>query len=147
MIVNNTTDLPDKLIAIAVAFSIQAGVEIDRITVKNKAEGVIAGQWGWYFPTTREIVLIVPRKVMHYRSKQKYSHKMCSVKSRAEFLVRVMAHELRHAYQFQVGKMWMGMTRYDRVMRELDAESYEEQKVHEWRVKFDDLNQLAASRR
>src|SRR3954453_8235882 len=86
---NNTTDLPDKLIAIAVAFSIQSGVEISSITLTNKRERNVHGNWGKYFPLQREITLNVPRQLLVYRSAQPYSGRMVTCKSRAEWLVRV----------------------------------------------------------
>jgi hypothetical protein len=147
VILHNTTDIPDKLVAISVAYSIQVGVEISSITLTNKRERYVHGNWGRYFPLSREITLNVPRQLFVFCSAQPYSGRMITCKSRAEWLVRVMAHELRHAFQFQIQKINIGLTLENRRWRELDCESYEEQQVMRWRSQFGDLAEVAASNR
>lgn len=140
----NTTDIPDQLIAIAVAFSIQQGVEIDEIVVKNKAEGKTHGQWGWYFSHNRKVVLIVPQVVTKLTGRQKYTRRPYYMTSRTEFLIAIMAHELRHAYQHQILKEHMGVA--NRARHELDAERYETQKLNDWRRQYGEVAAASRSR-
>lgn len=143
MRVNNTTDIPNQLIAIAVAFCIAEGVEIDEIVVKNKMEGRITGQWGWYFPKDRRVVLIVPREIKHtYSGRTQYAGLPFKMESRSEFLIMIMAHELHHAYQHQVQHEAMG--RVNKVRHEVEAECEQIAVLNKWRKMYGDV--AAASR-
>lgn len=141
MIFRNTTDIPDKLIAIAVAHSLPEGVVIEEIVIRNKMENHVAGQWGWYYPNARKIVLIVPRQLTGYISKLKYTRLPISFNSRFEFVIAVMAHEIRHAWQYQksIGRE---MTIRE---KEVDAEKYERQQLFSWRAKMDQMEKAASS--
>lgn len=141
MIFRNTTDIPDRLIAIAVAHSLPEGVVIDEIVIKNKMENHVTGQWGWYYPNARKIVLIVPRSLDGYIGKLKYTRLPISFNSRVEFVIAVMAHEIRHAWQYQksIGRE---MTIRE---KEVDAERYERAKLYEWRAKLDQMEKAASS--
>ena len=143
MIFRNTTDIPDKLIAIAVAHSLPEGVVIDEIVIKNKMEDHVNGQWGWYYPNARKIVLIVPRKLDGLITTMKYSRLSISFNSRVEFVIAVMAHEIRHAWQYQksIGRQ---MTIRE---KEVDAERYERAKLYEWRAKLDQMERAASAGR
>lgn len=146
LIIRNTTDIPDSLIAFAVAFSIEAGVEINEIIVKNKAEGVTRGQWGWYFVDEKRVVLIVPREVnllLTFGFRQKYSKRDCIIKTRAEFVIAVMAHELRHAAQYQLNfTKWAGDIM--NVPRELDAEHFEYNQLLKFHREYGDVQRAAS---
>jgi hypothetical protein len=140
VIINNTTDVPMTLVRVAIRHALDnlpdkgAGIEIDEVIVRNKAEGKTFGQWGWYFPASRKIVVIVPRVIaaQGLLMKLKHCHQNITIKSRVEFLVTVMAHEMRHAYQYQVSKYCTKDSRSNHYYRERDAELYEVLAWMEW---------------
>ena len=126
----NTTDIPLDLIKVAIQFAGQSGVEIKRIEVRNKEEGIYHGDYGKYYEQSKKIRLIVP-PVMNKPIQMKLRHfgKHITFQNRIEFVVAVMAHELRHGYQYQV----MGMEFACTAAKEYDAEKYEWEKLNEWR--------------
>lgn len=132
---SNSTDIPDQLVAIAVAHSLAEGVVIDEIVIRNKAYGKLAGKYGHYDPRYKQISINVPREVPHgFKNKMAYSKCWQTLNSRAEFLVAVIAHELRHAWQHQSdGETFKGMSQYTCAYRELDAESFENRMLAKWR--------------
>lgn len=136
MELRNTTDIPSRLIEIAVAFSIQENVEINEIVIKNKQEGISHGQWGWYFPTDKKVVLIVPQSIPSHgvKARLKYCGLSMQVMTRAEFVIAVMAHELRHAWQWQASGS--GAYKLSKPLRERDAEQYEYGMLAKWRQKM-----------
>lgn len=137
----NSTNIPDKLVAAIVAFVIPPDTldGVSEIVVKNKQRGKIRGQWGWYFSSDKKVVIIVPRKISaRYTFTKKYSKRKLSIGSRAEFLVAVLAHELRHAWQFKHWAEPSGFTwklEYNQMgkwAREVDAEIYEADTLLKW---------------
>lgn len=135
----NTTNIPDQLVAIAAAFVMPPDCPpVASIIVKNKARGKIGGQWGWHYPQDNQVVVIVPRRISRrYTFKLKYSKKSITFSSRAEFLVALLAHELRHAWQCQhwntpSSKWRLERTRVGKYAREVDAEMYELQMLRRW---------------
>jgi hypothetical protein len=135
VLIRNTTDIPNRLIEIAVAFSIQEGVDIKEIVIKNKKDGKTHGQWGWYFPNEKRVVLIVPQSIPEHgvRCPLKYSGLMVRVMTRAEFVIAVMAHELRHGWQWQIAS---NSFKLSKPLRERDAEQYEYGMLAKWRAQF-----------
>lgn len=129
----NTTDIPNRLIEIAVAFSIQENVMIHELTIKNKQDGIMHGRYGWYYPTDEKVVLVVPPSIpsIGIRRTGKYSGLRFTYMTRAEFVVGVMAHELRHAWQWQGSGN--GAYRMSKPLRERDAEQYEYGMLAKWR--------------
>lgn len=132
----NSTNIPDELIGFALGFVRKfdgMNLELPRtIIVKNKARGLVRGQWGWYFPDSRinpggKIVLIVPREINGSHSgKMRYSKLAYAIRSRAEFVVAVTAHEMRHHYQHTNWTGWrVSQTSEGRLAREVDAEVFE----------------------
>jgi len=135
----NTTNLPDRLIAIAAAFAMPPDCPpVASIVIKNKRRGKVAGQWGWYYHEDNQVVVIVPRKISHeHKLKLKFTKKQVSFSSRAEFLVSVIAHELRHVWQFQhwntpAMKWRLERTRVGKYAREVDAEMYQTAILRKW---------------
>ena len=136
MLMRNTTSVPDKLIEIAVAFSIQENIALSEIVIKNKQAGVMHGQMGWYYPTDKKVVIIVPpniSEVWGMKMRGKYTHLQMSVGSRAEFIVSVMAHELRHAWQHQASGQWDTLYINNKQLKERDAEHYQYGMLAKWR--------------
>lgn len=136
MILRNTTSVPDKLIEIAVAFSIQENIALSEIVVKNKQVGIKHGQMGWYYPGDKKVVLIVPpeiNSIWGLKMRGKYTHLNQTVYSRAEFIVAVAAHELRHAWQHQSSGRWESFYLPFRQMSERDAEQYQYGMLAKWR--------------
>ena len=146
MILRNTTSIPDQLIAIAVAHCIQAGVEVNEIVVKNKAAGKVNGQWGWYYPSDKKVVLIVPQEIKAHTHRAKYSKLTIRINSRAEFLIAVMAHELRHAWQWQVDRKNLDGSSLAKFIRERDAERYELGMLMLWQQAHGTVQAQAACR-
>lgn len=131
----NSTDIPDKIIAVAVARALSAlprgnEIEIDEIVIKNKKDGKEFGQWGWYFPGQKRIVLIVPRTWTSRTVRKRYLNVGMVLHTRYDFVIAVMAHELRHAWQYQIdgAEKWKA----SRFAREVDAEMFESQQIREW---------------
>jgi hypothetical protein len=135
VLIRNTTDIPNRLIEIAVAFSIQEGVDIKEIVIKNKKDGKTHGQWGWYFPNEKRVVLIVPQSIPEHgvRCPLKYSGLHIRVMTRAEFVIAVTAHELRHGWQYQCASTAYKLSK---PLRERDAEQYEYGMLAKWRAQF-----------
>lgn len=139
----NTTNIPDRLVAIAAAFAIPPGCPtVSRITIKNKRHGKVMGQWGWFYPDDNHVIVIVPRKITRVHTiRLKFSKKETRISSRAEFLVRVLAHEMRHAWQYAnwntPSMKWrLERTRVGKYAREVDAELYEIDTIRRWRLEI-----------
>jgi len=135
----NTTDIPDRLVAIAAAFAFPPDCPpIARITIKNKRRGKVKGQWGWFYPGENHVIVIVPRKISRtYEFKLRFSRKSVRFSSRAEFLVMILAHEMRHAWQqanwTSPSMKWrLDRTRVGKYAREVDAEMYEKEMLRKW---------------
>lgn len=130
MIYNNTTDVSDKLIAYIANFVCPKDIELNEIVIRHKMEGNIHGQWGWHYPDRKKVVIIVPRSIPEqgYRFTTKYAKIKMVFYSRVEFIVAILAHEMRHAYQHQ-----FKYRNNSKVERELDAEYYEEEMLDKWR--------------
>jgi len=135
----NTTNIPDRLVAIAAAFAMPPDCPpIACITVKNKRRGKIGGQWGWFYPDDNQVITIIPRRITRTHDfKLRYTKKRIRFSTRAEFLVHIMAHELRHAWQWKhwntpAMKWRLERTRVGKYAREVDAEIYQMQILRKW---------------
>ena len=136
MILRNTTSVPNKLIEIAVAFSIQENIALSEIVIKNKQAGIKHGRMGWYYPTDKKVVLIVPpdiSDIFGMKLRGRHTHLNMGVMSRAEFVISVMAHELRHAWQHQSSGRWDTYYLPFRAASERDAENYQYGMLAKWR--------------
>lgn len=135
MLLRNDTNIPDKLIEIAIAFSIQENIALSEIVIKNKRAGVLHGQMGWYYPTDKKVAIIVPpviSEIFGMQMRGNVTHLNQTVYSRAEFVVAVLAHELRHAWQYQAsGKA--EMYQRSKNISERDAENYQYGMLARWR--------------
>lgn len=138
----NTTDIPDKLIAIAMAFGMPDGLPNDHLAavhIKNKRHGKVGGRWGWYYPGDKAIILIVPRRIIRPHTYTKHHCKReIIIGSRVDFLVAVMAHEMRHAWQYlnwntPASRWKLDRTRIGKYAREVDAELFEIATLDRWR--------------
>lgn len=128
---HNTTDIPIELVKVVIAFSAQPGIEIKSITLRNKAVGLQHGNFGMYYHD-RRITLTIP-PIMNNPINMKLVHcgKYITIRNRIEFVVAVLAHELRHAYQFQVkGLEYLNACS---AAKEFDAEMYEYLILERWR--------------
>jgi len=106
------------------------------IQFKNKQKGIYHGQWGWYYSKDKRVVLIIPPsfngKVI--RDRLRYSKKYIEMRNRVEFIVAIMAHELRHHWQHENWDGWRLDRKGDgKWCREVDAEIYELQMLRKWR--------------
>ena len=135
----NTTDIPDQLIFAAIKHGLPPDTDLPaHFIIKNKKGGKVGGHWGWYYNQERRVVLIVPRVLKRpVTFPLKYSKRPIEIRSRGEFLVAVMAHELRHHYQFTHWNGWrLQFDSLGKLAREVDAELYELRKLEEWRLIF-----------
>lgn len=153
----NSTDIPDKLVGIALEFSAACLTNLklpDQVIIKNKSVGRTVGQWGWYFPKPlNKIVLIVPRVIRPggHRYLSRYTKVWCTINSRAEFVVSVLAHELRHCWQWQNWDTPLSRWKLKhgdflaRQVREVDAERFEYTQTAAWRRMLEEQVKAAAS--
>lgn len=147
-ILRNSTNIPDKLVAICVAFAMPPDCAelISSIVIKNKRRGKVHGRWGWYYISDGKVVIIVPRRITRpHASIRRYSRRKLIITSRADFLVAILAHEMRHAWQEKhwrtPASQWkLGKDRLGKFAREADAEHYECDTIQKWRVEFGTLN-------
>ena len=137
MIINNLTDIPHAMIEFAIRMNsdiIKEGIEINEIKLYNKKERKIFGNWGYYYPHAKLITLRVPRILTYVNAKLRVSKAKIVMHSRAEFVVSVLAHEMRHAYQYQVEQL---QRKYNEpilsYIMEVEAESYQLKKLREFR--------------
>lgn len=135
----NTTNVPDRLVAIAAAFAMPPDCPpIACIVIKNKRRDKIGGQWGWFYPSDNQVMVIVPRRITKtHEFKLRYTKKKVRFSSRAEFLVMLMAHELRHAWQWKhwntpAMKWRLERTRVGKYAQEVDAEMYQMAILRKW---------------
>jgi hypothetical protein len=133
MELRNTTDIPTELLKVVIQFAGQQGIIIKSIKLRNKAEGKESrGNWGMYYHDKR-ISLTVPTKIPEcgITTKLTYCGKYITIRNRVEFIVAVLAHELRHAYQMQVeGLKFLNACH---AAKEYDAEIYEYETLMKWR--------------
>lgn len=138
----NSTNIPDKLVAISLAFAMPPDCSefVSCITVKNKRRGKFLGQWGWYYHSDQRVVIIVPRKIARPHTwTRKYSRKRVTIRSRGDFLVMIMAHELRHAWQKKhwntpASRWKLERTRTAKYAQEVDAQMYEYEVLLKWQA-------------
>lgn len=128
----NTTNIPDALVALVANFVKPGGVEIESISLRNKMSNRIAGNWGKYYVGNKSITLNVPKCINNYKTYRKYRKEWITVNNRAEFLVLVLAHEMRHAWQYQKSD-WSPKILTHNWYLEFDAETYEDQMLDKWR--------------
>lgn len=137
MLLRNSTDIPPILVRYIYDYVRLPDVDDpELIHIKNKARGIYHGRYGWYYPKDKRVVLIVPPdfngKVI--REKMKYSKLYLEIRNRVEFVVAVMAHELRHHWQRETWEGWrLSQSRDGRWCREVDAETYEIMMLKRWR--------------
>jgi hypothetical protein len=127
----NTTDIPIELIKVVIQFNAIKGIELKSIKIRNKKEGLTSGNYGLYYHSKR-ISLTVP-PVMNNPISMKLVHcgKYITIRDRIEFVVAVLSHELRHAWQFQVeGLKFLNACSQ---AKEYDAEMYEYETLMKWR--------------
>lgn len=128
---HNTTDIPIDLIKVVIAFSAQPGIEIKSIKLRNKKEGLRTGNFGMYYHNKHISLTIPPIIDNPICYKLANCGKYIAIRNRIEFVVYVMAHELRHAYQFQVkGLEFLNACS---AAKEYDAEMYGFQTLERWR--------------
>lgn len=143
----NSTNIPDKLVAIMVAFAMPPDCSefITSISVKNKRRGKIVGKWGYYYGSDQRVVVIVPRAVSRtYTFRRKWARTSLVISSRAEFLVAILAHEMRHAWQAkhwntEKSKWKLERDRLGKYAREADCEHYELMVLDRWKRQFGSL--------
>lgn len=129
----NTTDFPNQLVAIMydVISKDLDGVQVSSITLRNKQNGLTRGNWGMYYGRENRITLNVFRDVSYpYTGRTPYLKLERTYHTRAEWLISVLAHEMRHAYQ---AKLYQGqLTRMHAARLECDAELYERKAIGMW---------------
>lgn len=146
MYYKNTTNIPDQLVGIIANFVMPDGIDISEIILRNKQAGSIGGNWGKYYPMTRKITLVVPQEIKGFKDLRKHRREWTEIRNRTEFVVMVMAHEMRHAWQYQKSG-WSQRFLQSTAAMEYDAETYEAEMLDKWRAFIDEQNkQLMAAR-
>lgn len=127
----NTTNIPTELVKVVIAFSADKDIELKRLELRNKELGILHGQFGWYFRNEKKIRLIVPQQIPQagYNYKLRYLGKRIYIKDRIDFVVTVLAHELRHAWQMQLHPLEYQCV----IAKEYDAERYQYEILEKWR--------------
>lgn len=141
----NTTNIPNKLVEIAMAFSMPVGVEISSISLRNKIAGKLSGNWGRYYAADKSITLCIPNVIDKFPTKLRHYGLYYTLASRSEFIVSVIAHELRHAWQFQISG-WSKDALQSVSNIEWDAEKYEYEQLEKWRLFVGKEDNIIAAR-
>jgi len=142
----NTTNIPNRLVAIIANFVMPDGVDVNEISLRNKQAGRIDGNWGKYYPMDRKVTLNIPQVINGAREFRKYRKEWITLNSRTEFLVMVLAHELRHAWQYQKSGWHLSILK-NKWYKEFDAETYESEMLDKWRAFVDEQQQLLIAAR
>jgi hypothetical protein len=146
---NNTTDIPDNWVIAAYRHAIQPNVSINEVELRNKKEGIQHGRLGAYYNWNKSIRLVVPRIDVPQTYNLTYSKRTIHIANRMEFVVAVLAHELRHAWQWQASndmEYFSGPLSAQTLKKELDAETYELERLKSWRIMFGEVaNQAFAA--
>ena len=146
MYYKNTTNIPDQLVGIIANFVMPEGIDITEIILRNKQAGSINGNWGMYYPLNRKITLTVPQEIKGFKDLRSHRREWVEIRNRTEFVVMVMAHEMRHAWQYQKSG-WSHTFLNNKIPKEYDAETYEADMLDKWRLFINEQNkQLMAAR-
>lgn len=128
---HNTTDLPLELIKEVYHFTAPPGVAGVSVSVKNLSRGCCGRAWGH----CKRILVRVgpassyPSKFSHYKGRGYLDH---TYRDRTDALVHLMAHELRHLWQYEhpIGHRVFGSKgQYS----ERDADAYGIKMARAWR--------------
>lgn len=111
----------------------QDDIKLGEIVVKDKLRDNHYGRYGWYMPTDKRVCVMIPETVNNIRHDLKYSGLTLFYHTRVELMVAVMAHELRHAWQFQHHE---ARFKPCKALRERDAEQYMYGMLAKWRAQF-----------
>lgn len=129
MLIYNTTNIPESTIR-QIAKIVKPDIpEINSISLRNKKEGMIDGNWGKFYSLDYSITLCVPTHISEYNSGGKYLKNRFTLRDRYEFIALVLAHEYQHAWQFIHHPDWFD----DKIRIEKDAEAYEVIGLNYWR--------------
>lgn len=133
-IIHNTTNIPNQLVAIVydVISRDLDNTKVKSITLRNKQEGLRRGNWGKYYSVENRITLNVIRGIVFpYQSKSPFLKLNRIYYNRAEWLVAILGHEMRHAWQCQgLEADWLLARRGPKI--EYDAEKYEVRALQVW---------------
>lgn len=135
----NTTNIPTALVAVIAAHAVESvaqGIELNVLELVNKKEGLTCGQFGWYFPIEKRVKLIVPTFWHPHSYRLRYLGAMHFLADRVEWIVSVLSHEMRHAWQWQMTQgEQRGRFMASKNLREYDAEFSQARAVMMWREK------------
>lgn len=130
--IQNSSDLPDVLVLVTFAHSLQPGVEISSITLCQKRMGLHTGNWGKYYAGREKAITLCVPTITPPTVHRKHARYLLTCADRVEWLVATLAHELRHGWQHQVAGWSMTYNIRD---LERDAEGYERLQLELWRRK------------
>jgi hypothetical protein len=134
MKIYNSTDIPSQVLDLLISIArdgLGDEVLINKLYVRNKKKDIIRGNWGYYHIAERNISVRLPNQ-KHFPCKRIEPHlkEKYYLDNQIEFLLHVLSHEFRHAWQFQ--------HKYDafihqEYMCEWDAEFYSFKKIMWWK--------------
>lgn len=135
----NSTNIPNRAIETIYSLVELDGISIYQLVVRNKKKSTHYGTWGYYFPAVQSIAIYIPHED-HYpisSHRTNYNDTLVTLNSRIEHLLYTLAHEVRHAWQFQVKwdkfKYQCSSPRKLSKIMEWDAEHYSYEKLQWWK--------------
>jgi hypothetical protein len=140
MIINNTTNVSDRIIQEICNIVIPDNTPvINEISLRNKMEGAIHGNWGHFYPADYKITICLPdsNKLKGHKTYRKYTKLEAYYESDLDFLAAVIGHEYYHAYQWsniELRAFW-SCTEW----LEVEAERYESVALKKWQIYMDSL--------
>jgi hypothetical protein len=126
--VHNTTDLPTAAIYAIGSFVMEdIGLKdwVRSITLRNKQEGRMYGNYGNYIPSQQRITLCVPQAVENKSIKLQYIGARIFVRNKIEFVCAVLAHEFHHAYRHMTRHHYSLKYKQFRTLAEMDCEQHQ----------------------
>lgn len=130
MIIHNTTNIPSKLVAVIYEVVKPQGLtkDVTSITLRNKTEGKISGNWGKFYSGQNKITLCVPQIIDNHISHTPVGKFRRVLKGKGEWLATVIGHEAFHAWQYENERDSFHVSDYIEVC----AERYEVTALRKW---------------
>ena len=135
----NLSVLPDKIIRAALLLTSdqlkkETPIHIEwklplELVIRNKKRGKTHGRFGWYWPSIQKVEVLMPVDVRYpFILKGKYTTHRVAINDPIEYLLAILAHEMRHHWQhitIPKGDWRLVNDRIGKMYREIDAESFE----------------------
>lgn len=133
MIIHNTTNIPSKLVAVIYEIVKPEGLKRDvvSITLRNKSEGKMCGNWGRFYSLENRITLCVPQmEIKNWHGKSTIARLDRHIADKGEWLALIIGHEAMHAWQYENERELFHVSDYI----EVGAERYESTAIRKWQA-------------